>query len=500
MQPYLLAIDQGTTSSRAILYTPSGQPMGSAQQPFRQFFPRDGWVEHDAEEIWTSVLDTCRQVLDKLGVSASDVAAIGITNQRETTVVWDKHTGVPVHNAIVWQDRRTADYCSQFSSAAFRQLFQSKTGLLPDPYFSASKVRWLLDSDDGLQARADRGDLLFGTIDSFLIWRLTGGKRHVTDATNASRTLLYNIHSGEWDEELLNLFNVPLAMLPEVLDCAAEFGTTQANLLGAPIAIAGVAGDQQAALIGQACFEKGMSKSTYGTGCFLITNTGEEALQSRNRLLTTIGYQLDGVTTYALEGSIFMAGATMQWLKDGLGLMSNAEESLEHATKTGPDQSVYLVPAFTGLGAPHWNPHARGAIVGLTRDTGISDIITAGLQSVCYQTRDLIGAMRSDGMAELTTIRVDGGMVTNDWFNQFLADILNIEVQRPANVESTSLGAAMLAGLQAGLFQSLNDIARHWRCDRRYQPAMDRNAANRLYAGWQSALAGVLQIAETSRA
>lgn len=490
----LLAIDQGTTSTRAMVFDGLGNMVCCRQQEFQQYFPRDGWVEHDPEEIWESVVAVGRAALAGSGVTLQDIAGVGITNQRETTLLWDRESGQPVYNAIVWQDRRTAGYCRRIDSEAISADIQARTGLLLDPYFSATKLRWLLDNVDGTRERALSGELLFGTIDTFLVWRLTGGRRHVTDATNASRTLMFNIHRQCWDSELLALFDIPECVLPEVLDCTAEFGITSPELFGSPLPIRGVAGDQQAALVGQACFQPGMCKSTYGTGCFMINNTGATAVASTNRLLTTVAYRLDGDTTYALEGSIFMAGATMQWLRDGVCLLDDVAESMAHAERTGYDNAVYLVPAFTGLGAPHWNPDARGAIVGLTRDTGISEIITAGLQSVCYQTRDLLEAMDADGVEPLRALRVDGGMVANDWFNQFLADILGVPVERPANAETTAQGAAMLAGLQAGVFTSLEDIASRWQGDRKYTPSVDKTVADKLYTGWSRALAGVLHM------
>ncbi|MDX5336476.1 MAG: glycerol kinase GlpK, partial [Marinobacter sp.] len=453
MSRYLLAIDQGTTSSRAIVFDARGAQVAVAQQEFHQYFPRDGWVEHDAVEIWDSTLAVCREALEKAGVQASDLAGIGITNQRETTVVWDRETGEPIHHAIVWQDRRTASLCTKLKSDGHEALVVERTGLLIDPYFSATKVAWLLDNVEGARKRAEAGELAFGTVDTWLLWNLTNGQSHYTDATNASRTALFNIHNQDWDDDLLALFRVPKALLPEVLDCADEYGDTHADWLGAPVKVAGIAGDQHAALIGQACFEPGMAKSTYGTGCFLMLNTGDQALRSENRLLTTMAYRLNGKPCYAIEGSIFVAGAAMQWLRDGLRLITHASESAGHAETVGVDNPVYLVPAFTGLGAPHWDPNARGAILGLTRDTGIAEIVTAGLQSVCYQTKDLVRAIRNDG-ARLESIRVDGGMAVNDWVMQFLCDILNVTVDRPKVTETTALGAAYLAGLQTGVFES----------------------------------------------
>lgn len=488
MSQYLLAIDQGTTSSRAIVFSAQGLPVTSAQQEFKQYFPKDGWVEHDGEEIWLTTLKVCREALQNSGLQASEIAAIGITNQRETTLVWDAATGTPIHPAIVWQDRRTADYCAGLKDKGHEAAVAAKTGLLIDPYFSATKIRWILDTVPGARERAERGELRFGTVDSFLLWRLTDGRSHKTDATNASRTLLFNIHSQQWDQELLDLFEIPRSLLPEVLDCAADFGTTTAELLGAAIPVLGMAGDQQAALIGQACFQPGMVKSTYGTGCFMIQNTGTTPVASQHRLLTTVGYRLNGQTTYAVEGSIFVAGAAVQWLRDGIKLISHARDTEALAEATGDACGVYLVPAFTGLGAPYWDPRARGAIFGLTRDTGIKEIVTAGLQSVCYQTCDLLEAMRQDGAAAPSALRVDGGMVVNNWVMQFLADILGVPVERPEVTETTALGVAYLAGLQLGLYASLDDIARMWHRDRRFEPRMGEAHRTRLYEGWLDAV------------
>lgn len=488
MSQYLLAIDQGTTSSRAIIFSAQGLPLARAQQEFQQYFPKDGWVEHDGEELWLSTLKVCREALAQSGLQASAIAAIGITNQRETTLVWDAATGTPIHPAIVWQDRRTADYCAELKAAGHEAQVAAKTGLLIDPYFSATKLRWILDNVAGARQRAERGELRFGTVDSFLLWRLTGGQSHKTDATNASRTLLFNIHTQAWDPELLALFEIPAGLLPEVLDCAADFGSTQAHLLGASIPVLGIAGDQQAALIGQACFTPGMVKSTYGTGCFMIQNTGSTPVTSKNRLLTTVGYRLNGQVTYAVEGSIFVAGAAVQWLRDGIKLISHARDTEALAEQTGDACGVYLVPAFTGLGAPYWDPKARGAIFGLTRDTGIKEIVTAGLQSVCYQTCDLLEAMRQDGAAAPSALRVDGGMVENNWLMQFLADILGVQVERPEITETTALGVAYLAGLQAGLYRDLEQIASHWHRQQRFTPRMDPEHRRTLYAGWLDAV------------
>ena len=488
MSDYLLAIDQGTTSTRAIIFAASGGAVASAQQEFTQHFPRDGWVEHAAEDLWRSTLAVCRQALADSGLRATDIRAVGITNQRETTLVWDAATGEAIHPAIVWQDRRTADHCAQLKAAGHEAEVAARTGLLIDPYFSATKLRWILDNVPGARERAARGELRFGTVDSFLLWRLTGGRVHRTDASNAARTLLFNIHTQRWDEELLALFDIPAALLPEVLDCAAEFGELDPQWLGAPLPVLGMAGDQQAALIGQACFQPGMVKSTYGTGCFLIQNTGAEPLLSRNRLLTTVAYRLNGETTYAVEGSIFVAGAALQWLRDGLQLIEHAHESEALALQAGDSNGVYLVPAFTGLGAPYWDPQARGAIFGLTRNTGIKEIVTAGLQAVCYQTRDLIEAMAQDGAAPLSALRVDGGMVGNNWLVQCLADVLGVPVERPQINETTALGAAYLAGLRAGVYADLEEIAGHWRCQQRFEPRMDEARRERLYGGWLDAV------------
>ena len=493
MSSCLLAIDQGTPSSRAILFDRQGRRLAQAQREFRQYYPEDGWVEHDASQIWQDCLQLCRDVLKEAAVEASAVAAIGITNQRETTVLWDRATGVPLAPAIVWQDRRTAALCAQLKAAGHEQLVQQRTGLLLDPYFSATKLAWLLDQVPGARARAEAGELAFGTIDSWLLWNLTGGQVHATDATNASRTLLFDIHRQCWDDELLALFRIPAALLPDVRDCAADYGQTDPSLFGAPIAVAGIAGDQQAALVGQACFSPGMVKSTYGTGCFMVLNTGEQAVQSRNRLLTTVGYRLNGKTTYALEGSIFVAGAAIQWLRDGLRLINHASETEALARSVGSGKGVYLVPAFTGMGAPWWDPHARGALLGLTRDTGIAEVVTAGLESVCYQTLDLLEAMGADAGARPTALRVDGGMVVNNWLTQTLADILGIRVDRPVVTETTALGAAYLAGLQVGLFASLGEVAAQWQCERSFQPSLDERARQARHAGWRRAVARVCE-------
>ena len=483
----ILAIDQGTTSSRAILFDEDGQPRQIAQHEFQQFYPGDGWVEHDPVEIWETTHRACLEVLKQEGISARELAGIGITNQRETTIVWDRATGEPIHRAIVWQDRRTTPHCETLKRQGWESTLVERTGLLMDPYFSATKLGWILDHVDGARARAERGELAFGTIDTWVLWKLTNGRVHATDATNASRTALFNIHQQQWDERLLELFHIPAALLPKVQDSASDFGRTDPSVLGEAVTVGGIAGDQQASLFGQTCFERGMAKSTYGTGCFLMLNTGSEAIRSENRLLTTVGYRLEGQTTYAMEGSIFVAGAAIQWLRDGIRLIQSADECEAMAESVGVENPVYLVPAFTGLGAPYWDPHARGAILGLTRDTGIEDIVTAGLQSVCYQTKDLVRAIQNDG-APLEELRVDGGMVVNNWLMQFLADILNVAVDRPAITETTALGAACLAGLQTGVYDGLDRIRERWHVDRRFEPAMAPAVRERAYQGWLDAV------------
>ncbi len=490
---HVLAIDQGTTSSRAMIFDEHGQSVANAQQEFRQIYPQDGWVEHDPEDIWQSVLSVCRQALRQALESGIEVAGIGITNQRETTLVWDRQTGKPVCNAIVWQDRRTAGLCSQLKAAGHEERVAASTGLLLDPYFSATKLAWILDNVAGVRERAERGQLAFGTVDSFLLWRLTGGKVHATDATNASRTMLFNIHTQRWDETLLKLFRIPEALLPEVKDCSADFGTTDTSLFGVALPIGGVAGDQQAAAIGQACFEPGMIKSTYGTGCFVLINTGKKAFRSNNRLLTTVAYRFAGQTSYAIEGSIFIAGAAIQWIRDGIKLISTAGESESLAKGLESNRGVYMVPAFTGLGAPHWDPHARGAIFGLTRNTGIAEIVRATLESVGYQTRDLMEAIKGDSATAPKALRVDGGMVVNDWFLQFLADLLDLPVERPRVIETTALGAAYLAGVQLGLFSSLAEVREHWQRDAIFTPQISPAERTVQLQGWDKAVARVLE-------
>lgn len=487
MTQYILSIDQGTTSSRAILFTLDGNVHATSQQEFPQHFPASGWVEHDPEDIWRTVQQTCDDVMEKGCGDNDEVVAVGIANQRETTVLWDRATGEAVYPAIVWQDRRTADWCESLKKQSLEPAVNNKTGLLIDPYFSATKIRWVMDNVPGVRQRAEQGELAFGTIDSFLLWRLTGGKEHRTDATNASRTLLFNIHNQEWDQELLDLFGIPESLLPQVMDSAADFGRIVGRGRLDGTSVMGIAGDQQAALFGQTCFETGMAKSTYGTGCFLMLNTGDKALTSEHRLLTTVAYRLKGKPVYALEGSIFIAGAAIQWLRDGLQLIRNACETEPLAEGTPVDHGVYLVPAFTGLGAPYWDPNARGAVFGLTRDTGIKEIVTAGLQSVCYQTKDLQKAMEKDGIRPIT-LRVDGGMVANNWVLQFLADILGARVDRPALVETTAVGVAYLAGLQAGVYKTLDDLSNMWRCDRSFEAVMSKAQRDKLYDGWIAAV------------
>ena len=488
--PFLLAIDQGTTSSRAILFDAAARPVASHAIELRQIYPANGWVEHDAQEIWLATLACCRAAVK--GVEPQDIAGIGITNQRETTVLWDRATGTPLHNAIVWQDRRTAERCRALAAAGHEPMVSARTGLLIDPYFSATKIEWLLDHVPGARARAEKGELAFGTIDSWLIFKLTGGGVHATDVTNASRTLLLDLKSLAWDEDLLRLFNVPRALLPEVRDSAGEFGRTSAYLFGAPIPICGVAGDQQAAMVGQACFGAGDVKSTYGTGCFALVNTGSTVPVSQNRLVATAAYRAKGQTAYAIEGSIFIAGAVVQWLRDALGVIRDAGEIEALARTAKPADGLYFVPAFTGLGAPWWDPDARGAIMGLTRDAGVAEIARAALDAVCYQTRDLLDAMARDmaaaGLGAPAAIKVDGGMVRNDWFCQRLADLTGLPVERPVVTETTALGAAYLAGLASGVFRDFADISRAWALDRRFAPALGGSTRNALYEGWRKAI------------
>ncbi len=493
----ILALDQGTTSSRAIVFGADLAIRGLAQREFAQHYPAPGWVEHDPEDIWRTTVETARQAVAGAGLAAGDIAAVGITNQRETCLLWDRRTSRPIHRAIVWQDRRTADACRRLKDEGHEAAVTAKTGLLLDPYFSATKIAWLLEHVEGARRLAEAGHLAFGTIDTFLIWQLTGGKMHATDATNASRTLLFDIARGDWDADLLKLFGVPREMLPEVRDSNASYGTTDASILGAALPILGVAGDQQAATIGQACFAPGMVKATYGTGCFALLNTGPRPVPSRNRLLTTIAYQLDGSRTYALEGAIFIAGAAVQWLRDGLKIIASAPESGALAAAADPQQEVYLVPAFVGLGAPYWQPEARGALIGLTRGTGAGEIARAALEAVCYQTRDLLEAMHGDWAADAKSVlRVDGGMVASDWTMQCLADILDAPVERPVVQETTALGAAWLAGHKAGVWPDQEGFARLWKVDRVFSPALAAAERERKYAGWKRAVEAVLHNAK----
>ena len=487
---HILAIDQGTTSTRAILFDAGMRIAAVAQEEFPQHYPASGWVEHDCSDLWSTTAGTCRSVIERAGISTAQIAAIGITNQRETTLIWDRKTGRPIHNAIVWQDRRTSEFCQRLGAEGHEDTVTDKTGLLLDPYFSGTKVRWLLDNVEGARARAEAGELAFGTVDSWLVWNLTGGKLHVTDATNAARTLLYDIGKGRWSRTMCEMLGVPMSLLPEVRDCAADFGMTRPDLFGREIPILGIAGDQQAATIGQACFRPGMFKSTYGTGCFALLNTGEERVRSNNRLLTTIAYQLDGKRTYALEGSIFVAGAVVQWLRDGLRIIREAAESQPLAERADAGQGVVLVPAFTGLGAPYWNAECRGAVFGLTRNSGPEELARAALESVGYQTRDLLEAMHADWTgAEETALRVDGGMSASDWAMQFLADIIGAPVDRPKVLETTALGAAWLAGQRAGLYPDMEGFAATWALDRTFEPRMDDAERTARYDRWSRAVA-----------
>lgn len=491
MASYLIAIDQGTTSTRAIVFDQALTPVAVDQRELRQIYPRPGWVEHDPEDIWFSAVETVRRAMRKAGITSRQVAGIGITNQRETTVIWERDTGRAIHNAIVWQDRRTADVCAQLRQRKYEPEISAKTGLLLDPYFSATKITWLLDNVPGARAKADAGKLAFGTVDSFLLWRLTEGKVHATDATNAARTMLLDINTGEWDPALLQMFKVPASLLPEVKDSAADFGAADASLFGSRIRILGMAGDQQAATVGQGCFRPGMLKSTYGTGCFALLNTGDKPVASRNRLLTTIAYQLEGKRTYALEGAIFVAGAAVQWLRDGLRIIKDAPESGELAERADPAEAVYLVPGFVGLGAPWWDAEARGAMFGLTRKSGPAEFARAALESVGYQSRNLLEAMRADwpdAEDAGTVLRVDGGLTASNWTMQFLADILAAPVDRPVIMETTALGAAYLAGRKAGVCPDLQEFAATWRLERRFQPLMDVTTRRRKWAGWQDAV------------
>lgn len=487
---YILAIDQGTTSSRAMIFDSKTNIVGVAQKEFTQFFPKPGWVEHDANEIWTSVLAVVAEVLTTTKISPEEIASIGITNQRETTVVWDKHTGLPVYHALVWQSRQTAPICDEMKAAGHDELVRSKTGLVIDAYFSGTKVKWILDNVEGARDRAEKGDLLFGTIDTWLVWKFTNGASHVTDYSNASRTLMYNIYELKWDDELLNILNVPKKMLPEVCPSSHVYGRTAPfHFFGQEVPIAGIAGDQQAALFGQACFKPGMAKNTYGTGCFMLMNTGEKAIPSKNGLVTTIAWGLNGKVEYALEGSIFVAGSAIQWLRDGLRMISTAPESEEFASKVDSTDGVYVVPAFVGLGAPYWDDKARGAIFGLTRGTSKEHFIRATLESLDYQTRDVLQAMEKDSGIKLAALKVDGGAVKNNFLMQFQSDILGVPVERPVVNETTALGAAYLAGLAVGFWNDTNDVTSNWKLDKRFEPAMEAEKREELYDGWQRAVA-----------
>lgn len=483
----IIAIDQGTTSSRAIVFELQGKIMATAQQEFPQHYPHSGWVEHDPQDLLDSTINTCRRAIRAAKAAGVHPSTIGITNQRETTVVWDRQTGEPVHNAVVWQDRRTAERCAALKAAGHEALIAERTGLLLDPYFSATKIAWILDNAPGARERANKGELAFGTVDTWLLWKLTGGRSHATDATNASRTLLFDIHRQCWDEELLGLFDIPLALMPEVRDSASDFGTTDADILGVALPVEGIAGDQHAAMVGQCCFRPGMIKSTYGTGCFALMNTGAEAVPSRNRLLTTTAYRINGEPTYALEGAIFIAGAAIQWLRDELGIIAHASQS-EGLANDAEAEGLYMVPAFTGLGAPWWDPNARGAIFGLTRNTGVPEFVHAALDSVCLQTGDLLEAMAGDSGAQQETLRVDGGMVANNWLLQRLADLTGLAVERPEIIETTALGAACLAGLQHGHYESLEDLGSQWALNRRFEPAISRSAREHIVEGWHDAV------------
>ena len=489
MPKYILSLDQGTTSSRAIIFDKESNIIGVAQKEFQQIFPKPAWVEHNADEIWATQIGIVAEVLAITGVQTSEIAAIGITNQRETTVVWDKNTGKPVYNAIVWQSRQSIDICNDIKEKGLEPLFRAKTGLVVDAYFSGTKVKWILDNVEGARQRAEKGDLLFGTIDTWLIWRMTGGKVHVTDYSNASRTLMYNIRDLNWDDELLEILTVPKSMLPEVKPSSEVYGVTDPTVLfGAEIPIAGIAGDQQAALFGQTCFEAGTAKNTYGTGCFMLMNTGEKMVDSTNGLLTTIAWGLDGKVVYALEGSIFIAGAAVQWLRDGLKLIETASDSEYFAGKVEDSEGVYMVPAFAGLGAPYWDMDARGAIFGLTRGTTKSHIVRATLDSLCYQTRDVLSAMESDSGIKLQALKVDGGAVANNLLMQFQADILNVNVDRPKITETTALGAAYLAGLAVGFWANKEELVNSWKLDRRFAPIMPAEKRENYYRGWKKAV------------
>ena len=488
MTDYILSIDQGTTSSRSVIFTTDGNIVASAQQEFEQHFPEPNQVEHEPQAILNSVIETIKEAIASSNIDSQQIVAMGITNQRETVIVWDRHTGKPIHNAIVWQDRRTADYCDSLKEQGLTDEIQQKTGLVIDPYFSASKIKWLLDHYDPERKKAASGDWVFGTVDTFLLWHLTGGANHATDVTNASRTMLFNINTLEWDEDLLKLFNIPTTMLPEVKDCDAMFGTTREDICGLSIPLHGIAGDQHAAVIGQACFEKGMLKSTYGTGCFMMLNTGDTAHYSQHKLLTTVAYRLQGKTAYALEGSIFMAGATIQWLRDNLGIIAKASETEALAESANPDSKVIMIPAFVGLGAPYWNPNALASISGMGRGTGKAEIVAAALESIAFQTRDLTEAMQADMQSTVNHLRVDGGMVANNWLDQFLANILNIPIDVPHILETTALGAAYVAALGSGLLDSTDSISKQWQCKQTFKPDQNAVKVQGKYPQWKAAV------------
>ena len=487
MKKFILSIDQGTTSSRAILFDLKGNPKYTSQMEFTQYFPKDGWVEHNPEEIWSTTLKVLKNVIKRSKLLKGKILTIGITNQRETTILWDKYTGKPVYNAIVWQDRRSADYCNKLIKEKKETIIYNKTGLLIDAYFSATKIKWIIDNVPKAKKLVKQKRLLFGTVDCFLLWKLTGGTNHFTDATNASRTMLYNISSNKWDKQILDILKIPNYILPEVKDCSDDFGHTDPKITGESYSITGMVGDQQAATIGQCCFEPGSLKSTYGTGAFVLLNTGSKIIYSKNRLLTTIGYRINGKTTYALEGSIFIAGAGIQWLRDKVKFLTKASDSEKIIKKLKSNHGVYLVPAFTGIGAPYWNSKSRGVLSGITRDTGISEIVRATVESVGYQTYDLFEAMKNDGLRP-KIVRVDGGMVKNNWFSQFLSDVINVKVLRPKVQETTALGAAFMAGLKIGIYKSLNDISKNWSLDKKFSPKMKNPIRKKLINGWQKAI------------
>lgn len=489
VEQYILSLDQGTTSSRAILFNHAGEVVHVAQREFKQYFPNPGWVEHNANEIWSSILTVIATVLSEKNIQPKQIAGIGITNQRETTVVWDKTTGEPIYNAIVWQSRQTATICEQLKQDGYSELFQNKTGLLIDPYFSGTKVKWILDNVEGAREKCDKGELLFGTVDTWIIWKLTEGAVHVTDYSNASRTLMYNIYDLKWDEELLNILTIPSSMLPEVRPSSHIYGNVSSNhFFGVEVPIAGIAGDQQAALFGQACFESGMVKNTYGTGCFMLMNTGEEAIRSKHGLLTTIAWGIDGKVMYALEGSIFVAGSAIQWLRDGLRMFRNSAESERYALKVSSSEGVYVVPAFVGLGTPYWDSDVRGAVFGLTRGTTKEHFIRATVESLAYQTKDVLSAMEADSNISLKALRVDGGAVKNNFLMQFQADLLNVPVERPKINETTALGAAYLAGLAVGFWENKEAITKHWLLEKKFEVTMDDTQRQQLYSGWQKAV------------